>query len=189
MQDRPRIRSIGLAMMVVATLLCLLGQALAQVGPGRELRGDAHAQRQLRAVEGRSVTQPSAAALDAANARQQLLRGRDRPLSPTEWRVDRQLENLGVPTVRPSTSLPPTQPQDELPASYDETTLLPRTGATERVANLIERAADGISEGRFDQARSDLGLAESQLDQLSDAEGATSLRQQIASLRRQLTVR
>ena len=76
-----------------------------------------------------------------------------------------------------------------MPASYDEMLLLPRSGAAERVANLIERAADGISEGRVDQARSDLGLAESQLGQLGEAEGAASLRQLIASLRRQLTAR
>lgn len=189
MQGLVNSRAIGAAIFVVVISLCVCQQTRAQVGSGRDLRTDAHAQRQLRALEGRSVTQPGAAARDAVDARQRWLRGRHGPSSPAERRVDRRLESLSTPAIRPTTSLPRIPDDGGLPSSFDETPIFPRSGTSERVQILIDRAADGISEGRLDQARSDLELAESQLGQVEGTDGAAALRQQIASLRRQLTAR
>ncbi len=190
MRRQARHRSGRVALTAAAVAVLVFGQAQAQVGPGRDLRNDAHAQRQLRAVEGRSVTQPGAAALDAANARQQLLRGQRGRLSPDEGRVDRRLDALSTPAPRPTPVLPQAPSVGELPASFDDAPIFPgSSSASERVQNLIERAGDGIAEGRLDQARSDLGLAESQLRQLGPADGSAALSQQIATLRGRLNQR
>jgi hypothetical protein len=163
----------------------------AQMLPGGTLQSDAHAQRQLRAVEGRSVTQPDAAALDAMNARRSLVRGQPGALSPTQRRVERGLDALSTadPAAGAATSARrPAPPTDNLPSSYDDDAFLPQSRGSSVVQGLLDRAADGIAASRLDQARSDLALAERQLDTLDDAE-AVPLRDQAVALRLRLTPR
>jgi hypothetical protein len=165
--------------------------AAAQLGPGPELRQDARAQRQLRAVEGRSVTQPAPAARDAIDARQQLLRGGAGRLSPAQRRVERRLDALSTPMPAPgqAPTIPvPVSPLDDLPASYDDEAFLPQDRASGVVRSLLDRAADGIADGRLDQARSDLAFADRQLATLDSGEGAV-LRQRAAVLHQRLAAR
>jgi hypothetical protein len=178
-------------LLVVLAALLAPGPVAAQLGRGQELREDARAQRQLRAVEGRSLTQPAPAAQDAMEARQQLLRGGVGRLSPAQRRVERRLEALSTPMPAPAPSpsaSTPMQPPSDLPASYDEELFLPRDRTADVVQALLDRAVEGIASGRLDQARSDLAFADRQLATLDDAEGGV-LRERAAALRQRLTAR
>lgn len=160
-------------------VLCLMTMADGSVASAQtsagQLRLDTRALRQQRAIEGRSLTQPDAAALDAMNARRDLVRGRAGASSPTERRVERNLDSLSA--GRPQTgSLPAGQPlltpREQLPSSYEDELFLPRNLGSSVVEGLLDRVDDGLADGRLDQARSDLALAEQQLGKLDPTEAA-----------------
>jgi hypothetical protein len=177
---------------LLAALSLPAGDGFAQLDPTSALRNSAHAKRELRAVQGRSLSQPGQAARDAVNARQQLLRsGQGVNLDPSQRRVERGLADLSqAPPARDGPIPPQRLPSADLPASYDNDLLLPRRSSTALAETLLDRAANGLAVGRSDQARSDLGLAEQQLqgvppDQLDDP-ATKSVIQRAAELRRQL---
>jgi hypothetical protein len=165
------------------------GPAAAQTNNG--LRDSAHLYRQLRAVEGRSLSQPREAARDARDAQQDILRsGHGVALDPSARRVERSLQGLQTPPgIGRAPMGPQTAPSDRLPSSLDDD-LLPQRSPTSLARSLLDRAADGLAGGRSDQARSDLVTAEQQLEVLPasgvDAAETAALRQRAADLRRQL---
>lgn len=171
-------------------LLLAAGPAPAQTSP-QELRRDVRALRQERAIQGRSLTQPDAAAIDAMNARRAVVRGRPGGLSPTERRVERNLDTLSAPASRPGGDggrQPAPVPTADLPGSNEDELFLPRNLNSSVAEGLLDRADDGLANGRIDQARSDLALAERQIDRLDPGE-AVALRQRAAALRGRLTTR
>ena len=124
--SRWRSRSLRLvpALHLVATgFLACSGVALRSLIRGSVLHDNAHAYRQLRAVEGRSVTQPGLAARDAANASRDLLRsGQGVALDPAQRRVERGLDSVRMQdTQRPGPTAQSARPAlSDFPASYDE---------------------------------------------------------------------
>lgn len=172
------------------SLLLAVEPAPAQTSP-EQLRRDVRALRQQRAIEGRSLTQPDAAAIDAMNARRALVRGRPGSLSPTERGVERSLDALSSPAARPGASgerQPLPLPDNELPGSNDDELFLPRSLTSSVAEGLLDRVDDGLAEGRIDQARSDLEFAQQQIDRLDPAE-AVALRERAVVLRGRLTTR
>ena len=176
--------------LALLSLLLAAGSALAQTSP-QELRRDVRALRQERAIQGRSLTQPEAAAIDAMNARRAVVRGRPGALSPTERRVERSLDVLSTPPGSRASGggrQPAPVPTADLPGSNDDELFLPRSLDSSVAEGLLDRADDGLADGRVDQARSDLALAERQIDRLDPGE-AVALRQRAAARRARLTTR
>ncbi len=187
MAPRPTFRGIAAAALA-ASMLSGAGAATAQ-NAADQLRQDTRALRQQRAVESRALTQPGAASLDAMNARNRLVRGQSGNLSPTQRRVERRLDTL---SAGPSTSGLPSTPRaaplvsDRLPSSYEDDVFQPRDLGSSVVEGLLDRVDDGLADGRPGQARSDLDLAEQQLDRMAPADAAP-LRERASALRGRLT--
>jgi hypothetical protein len=169
---------------LLAAAVLVVPAALAQLGsPGAGARSpavgmarDSHIQRELRSIEGRSVTQPGLAARQARETQQELLRsGRGVALDPEARRAERRLEGLiQDEAARGAAAVPGRiyRPAPDLPASYEERELLPAIAPTGLASSLLDRAADGLAAGRTDQARSDLALAEHEIDALGRSLGA-----------------
>ncbi|HMR31388.1 MAG TPA: hypothetical protein PKA13_00425 [Geminicoccaceae bacterium] len=174
--------------MALVLLLLASGMAAAQTSPP-DLRRDARAMRLQRDIEGRSLTQPGAAAIDAMNARRTVVRGRPGGLTPTERRVERSLDVLSTPLPQPRASGGPSPvPRQRLPASNEDDLFMPGSLTSSVAEGLLDRADDGLADGRLDQARSDLALAEQQIDGLDPAE-AVALRERAVALRSRLKAR
>lgn len=150
------------------------------------LREASRLDRQTRAVEARSVTQPDAAARDARDLAQDVRRGGG-PLSPDALRARRTLDDLAQPAAELPRALPalPGLPPADLPRSFDAPTAVPASGRLEMVDLLIDRARQAAADGRPAQALSDLAFAERQLDGLAAAGSgdAAERRQRIAATR------
>jgi hypothetical protein len=190
--------------LVLVAALLAAAPAAAQLGPpgagagspGTGMARDSHIQRELRSIEGRSVTQPGPAARDAGDARRVLLRsGQGTALDPEALRAERRLEGvIGDEAARRGAAAPGTvdRPTPDLPASYDQDRdYLPRPAPSGLAPMLLDRAEEGLVAGRTDQARSDLAIAEREIDGLSVRLGArdpevVTLRARATDLRQKL---
>lgn len=177
----PILAALALSTLLAAGAEAQLGPSGGGLGttprsPGAGMARESHIQREVRSIEGRAVTQPGLAATQAENARRALLRsGQGADLSPEAQRANRQLEGvIQDEQARRAMAMPGPvdRPTPELPSSYDERNLLPGMAPTDLAENLLDRAADGLTAGRTDQARSDLALAEREIDGLSRRLGA-----------------
>lgn len=158
-------------------LVMLSGAASAQtslIDPDR-----AWQRRQADVIERRAVTDPAGAAAQAGEARRQQSvetgRSIDADAVTTGRRLDRTAQAEGA--ARPSVPPRPPAAAEPLPFSADTTRdreLFEAERDPLATANLLlERAAEGIAEGRTDAARSDLSLAAAELQMAAgDAERA-----------------
>src|SRR5205823_5645123 len=106
---------------------------------------------------------------DALQARQDLLhRGNGVALPPAQREVEQRLDSvIERGTGRAGAVEPgPLLPSPQLPASYDDQQLVPHPEPADLAKTLIDRATQGLLAGRTDQARSDLALAQSELEGL-----------------------
>jgi len=124
--------------------------------------------RQLDAIERRAVTDPAGAAAEARELRRRMTAEGRASSDPEAIATERRLRAIEA-GGRPAVSLPPrpARAADPLASSVDtsrdrllfETERDPLATAD----RLLERAAEGIAEGRIEAARSDLSLAAAEL--------------------------
>ena len=148
-------------------------------------------ERQLRAAQGRALSDPEGAARDLGRLHHDLRRDNGGvSFGPDAARIDRQLRTFGDRQVRrpdvarrrvPGTPAEPpssVEPGTSGIPSVDQNVTLARS--------LLDRADEGIAEGRTDSARSDLALVQESLTGLKGLVATAPLAARAAALQSRL---
>jgi hypothetical protein len=167
--------------MAPAAELCAQQRSLTGTLPGAA-GSDAYLQRQLRSLEAGGTSLESMNIQLRRAQRDLITQSRGVAFTPEQARIDRGLDRVGRELHRQQinalTAQQPALPRGErLPGSIDDRAPLPSFGGTPTLGRLVGRAETALTEGRRDQARSDVATARSLVDAVdsSSAEARRAL--------------